>query len=137
LENPVEMDLSTPVGNNFARGLAILLRHAGCETDYVTVMGDIGEAFIMPGTEYDDKLTGGYADLGWWPLDRWHIVSRLQFLSWVNGVGLHHHDVDFGGIGSDPAKSYSKLFQSTVYNEITHGRTLLWKRAIGASQPQS
>jgi len=123
--NPVEIDPSIPNGNNFARGLAILLRHAGCKTDYVTVMGDVGEAFLMSGTEYDDKLTGGYADLGWWALDRWHIVSRLPFLSWVNGVELHHHDVDFGGIGPDPAKSYAKLFQATVCNEITHGRLLL------------
>ena len=125
LEKPIEIDPSTPVGNNFARGLAILLRHAGCETDYVTVMGDFGQAFILQGTEYDSKLTGGYADLGWWPLDRWNMVNRLHFLSWVNGMGLHHHDVDFSGIGPDPAKSYGMLFQTTVCHEITQGRALL------------
>jgi hypothetical protein len=125
LRKPLEIDSSAPVGNNFARGLTYLLRYAGCTTDYVTVMGDIGEAFTMGGTEYDDRLTGGYADLGWWQFDRWHIISRLPFLSWVNGVELHHFDVDFGGVAPDPAKSYARLFQKTVCHEITQGKVLL------------
>jgi hypothetical protein len=125
VENLVGLVQSTLNGNNFAKGLEILLRHAGCQTDYGTVMGDTGEAFLMAGTEYDPELTGGYADLGWWALDRWHIVSRLPFLSWVNGVELHHHDVDFSGVGPDPSISYARLFQATVCEEITHGRVLL------------
>jgi len=122
---PVDIDPSIANGNNFARGLTILLRHAGCETDYLTVMGDLGEAFILSGTEYDSKLIGGYADLGWWPLDRWHIASRLPFLAWVNGVALSHRDVDFSGVAPDPAAAYARLFQAMVCREINADRALL------------
>lgn len=125
LAHPLETDQTAPVGVNFAKGLAMMLSQAGCRTDYVTVMGDLGQAFIMQGCEYDESLTGGYRDLGWWPLDRWHFFSRLQFISKVNGVELKVHNVDFSGIGSDPENDYIKLFKTDVCEEITHGRALL------------
>ena len=94
LAESVEMDTLTDYGNSFARGVAVLLRHAGCQTDYATVMGDLGQAFILQGAEYDKELTGGYADLGWWPLDGWHVVSQLPFLSLANGLELDSQAID-------------------------------------------
>ncbi len=125
LKRTVEVNPHKTFGNSFARGLTTLLNHAGCNSDYVSIMGDIGQAFILQGSEYNENLTGGYADLGWWPLDRWHIVSRLNHLSKVYGLELIDKDVDFSEIIPDPEKGYKKHFESIVRREIDLDKPLL------------
>ena len=125
LQTPVQADGQTETGNSFGRGLAILLRHAGCQTDYPTVMGDLGQAFVTQGAEYDEALTGGYADVGWWPLDLWQMEGRLAFLADAAGCELTCQRVDFSEISPDPEAGYGKHFEETVRTEIADGKPLL------------
>ena len=66
------------------------LAHAGVESDYHTVMGDSGLAFITQADAYAtpwgkpvDKV-----DIGWWPLDPWGLFMRLEFLGRASGRTL-------------------------------------------------
>ena len=112
-------------GNSTVRGLALLLRDAGCDTDYPTVMGDIGQAFIIQGAQYADNLTDGEPDIGWWPLDRWHIEGRLPALSEMYGCALEYRGTDPDTVRADPAGSYHRLFEPTVRTEIAAERPLM------------
>jgi len=132
LSGGVTPDAEERTGNSLGRGLAVLLRHAGCETDYPTVMGDTGQAFVTQGVVYDDSLSGGYADVGWWPLELWHMESRLPFLSDVSGCALYCQRLDFGEVSSNPGAAYRKHFEGTVQAEIAAERPLisLWTCAF-------
>ncbi len=112
-------------GNSTVRGLALLLRDAGCDTDYPTVMGDIGQAFIIQGAQYADNLTGGEPDIGWWPLDRWHIEGRLPSLSEMYGCALEYQGTDPETVKADPVGTYHSLFEPTVRAEIAAGKPLM------------
>ena len=124
----LKTDTNNEVMNSFAHGLAFLLRQAGCDTDYTTAMGDLGQAFVIQGVEYDEALTGGYADIGWWPLDRWQIEERMGFLSDVNGCALYHYKTDFDSVITNPAGTYRKHFESAIQHEVIEGRSplVLW-----------
>ena len=119
-------------GSSFGRGLAMMLRHAGCDVDYNTVMGDIGQAFATQGTTYDPDLTGGYADIGWWPLDLFHMEDRLPHLSRVNGRTITCQWADFPEVAKDPRAFYEEHFKSSVQAEIMAGRPVLsvWHGAV-------
>ena len=132
LSAPIEADAVDQTGNSLARGLAIILRHAGCDLDYPAVMGYTGQAFATQGTIYDPDQTGGYADIGWWPLDLFHMESRLPFLSEVSGRVLTMKWADFDAVSPDPKGYYRTHFENTVRSEIAAGRPALsvWHAAF-------
>jgi hypothetical protein len=110
--------IGTESGNDFVRGVTLLLGHAGRDVDYATVMGDIGQAFIIQAAAYAPDLTGGYADVGWWPLDRWQTDSRLSFVASAHGCALNAKTVPFDTVKADPSGSYDHHFAAMVHSRV-------------------
>ena len=67
-------------GNWFARGLEVLLAHAGTPVDYDTLMGDLGLAFVLQASDQAPRY-GGALDVGWWPLEPACALTYLDFVS--------------------------------------------------------
>lgn len=63
--------------NSYVRGLDLILNHLGQKVDYISLMGDIGQAFIMQGEE--QNRINGAVDIGWWPLEPMTLI-RVNFL---------------------------------------------------------
>ncbi|MCL2641544.1 MAG: hypothetical protein FWD53_11910 [Phycisphaerales bacterium] len=74
----------------FARVFQMVLEYCGVACEYDTVAGDSGLAFILQAdggaTPYGAEVKE--LDLGWWPLDDWGAMLRLDFLGRVYGIGL-------------------------------------------------
>ncbi len=121
-------------GNEFARGLEVILNHAGTPVDYDTLMGDLGLAFIMQASDEVPRY-GGALDVGWWPLDPACIPTYLDFVSRTVG-----RRVD--SIGLQPAspaqlpRAYREKVQPRVEAALRSGRPFLanhdfWKVITG------
>ena len=119
-----------PVGhadnNSCARGLATVLQFLGDDTDYDTIMGDSGQAFIIQGEEDSTNLHDGAVDVGWWPLEPVGMTIRLDFLEKAVGRGLR--DVlpsrEAGGYSAyrrDPAAYYATWLAPTVQASLAQG----------------
>jgi len=68
--------------NNYVRGLGLILNYLGQKVDYITMIGDTGQAFIMQGEERN--RINGAVDIGWWPLEPMTLI-RLNFLGKTAG----------------------------------------------------
>ncbi len=96
--------------NGYARGLELILRKQGHETNFDMIMGDLGLAFIMQGEENTKNRINGAVDVGWWPLEPVAII-RLNFLQSVAG----HEIIDLK-LSADEVKSGGK----SAYYEKLH-----------------
>ncbi len=76
-------------GNEFVRGLEVLLGHAGHRTEYHTLMGDLGLAFVVQATS-EGPFIEGAPDVGWWPLDPVCIPTYLDFAGRAVGRRLYY-----------------------------------------------
>ena len=108
--------------NGYARGLDLVLNHLGQDADYVTIMGDMGLAFIMQGEENSTNVYDGAVDVGWWPLEPLGIV-RLSFLE--KTVGREIQDIKLPSGGGNPITSYKQWFESAVTSSIGNGKPCL------------
>ncbi len=81
-------------GNEFVRGLEVLLGHAGHRTEYHTLMGDLGLAFVVQASG-EGPFIEGALDVGWWPLDPVCIPTYLDFAGRAVGRRLYYS----GGTG--------------------------------------
>jgi hypothetical protein len=108
--------------NGLVRGLELILRRAGRDVDYVTMMGDVGQAFIAQGEENSANTIDGAVDVGWWPLEPLCAV-RLNFLE--RTVGQQIRDVkvparDIEGMRKDRMAYYKKHFEPVILSSLNN-----------------
>jgi hypothetical protein len=113
--------------NRFPSGLHLALSCCGVECDYDTVAGDSGMAFII---QADSLHTAWGAkrkelDIGFWPVDFWGALLRLDFLGQVYGHPLRamlEHEQEYA---ADEAGHFRKYFQEAVVQSLRDGRPVL------------
>jgi hypothetical protein len=110
--------------NSYCMGLASILQWLGHETDYHTVMGDTGQAFILQ-AESGAPLVGGAVDVGWWPLDTWGVEMRLPFLAGTTGRSLWLNSVPVSTYMKDPNAAYGRHIDIPLRASVVSGRPAL------------
>jgi len=110
--------------NSFARGLEVVLNYVGTETDYDTLMGDSGQAFIIQ-SEEGGPLLDGAVDVGWWPLDSWNMKARVGFVSKAVGRQIRWLPCDVDEYHADPAGYYRNHYELAVKESIAVRRPLV------------
>ena len=116
-----------PGVNRFPSAYHLALSHCGIACDYDTVAGDTGLAFIL---QADSLHTAWGAkrkelDIGFWPLDQWGALLRLDFLTRVYGRKFHAlvaHDEEYR---LDEAQHFRKHFEAAVVQSLREGRPAL------------
>jgi hypothetical protein len=106
--------------NRFARAVAMTLGHAGCPADYDTIMGDSGLAFILQADEYAISSDGD-VDIGWWPLDPWGAMLRLDFVGTTVGRGLRTLPGSREEYRADPRSHYVTHFEKEITEAVRKG----------------
>jgi beta-lactamase regulating signal transducer with metallopeptidase domain len=127
--------LAPAKGNAFAAGLASIVKWWGTESDYDTIMGDSGLAFIIQG-DANGALIDGALDLGWWPLDPWGAALRVDFLAQTLGHELRFMQADLDEWKADPAAYYHKHWDQDVRASLERGQAVLaegatWSLILG------
>ena len=110
--------------NRYARGFAITLAHCGVECDYDAIMGDSGLAFII---QSDENVTPWgkpikQVDIGWWPLDWWGALMRLDFVSRTVGRRLVRLHIDTELRRTDSKRHYREHFEKAVMEALRSNR---------------
>ena len=108
----------------YARGLELILSYLGHDIDYDTMMGDMGQAFIMQGEENSINLFEGAVDVGWWPLEPLGFI-RLNFLEKTVGREIRDAKLPMSEIGKDPIKSYEKWFEPMIRSSLRDNKPCL------------
>lgn len=116
--------------NGYARGLDLILNRTGSEADYVTIMGDIGLAFIVQGEENSINRLEGAVDVGWWPLEPLGMI-RLDFLEKTVGREIQDIKLPSGTGREDPISTYKQWFAPAVISSIEDGKPSLLR--VGTS----
>ena len=111
-------------GNRFASAYQITLTYCGAPCDYDTIAGDTGLAFIL---QADSKHTPYGAqvkelDLGWWPLDEWGAMLRLEFLGRAHGIPMRRLSASGDEYKADPATHFGKHHRSAIVECLEAGR---------------
>jgi hypothetical protein len=124
-------------GNEFARGLEVVLTHAGAPADYDTLMGDLGLAFMLQASDQAPRY-GGALDVGWWPLDPACVPTYLDFVGRTVGRRL-----DFVGLTpaapSELPRAFREQLQPRAEASLRHGSPFLanhdfWKVVTGCDR---
>lgn len=115
--------------NSYGQGLAMLLNYADIQTDYDTIMGDSGLAFILH-SEEGGPIIEGAVDVGWWPMVAWGVGMRLDFLGKTVGRKIRWVKGNDAECRADPKAHYWKYFDSEVKESITAGRLVLAEEDI-------
>lgn len=113
--------------HRFVSGYQLALSCCGIACDYDTVAGDSGMAFIL---QADSLHTAWGAkrnelDIGFWPVDQWGSLLRLDFLGRVYGrtfLALLEHEEEYG---KDEAEHFRKYFEGPVVQSLREGRPVL------------
>ena len=103
-------------GNRFARAYHMALSCCGATCDYDTVAGDSGLAFILQ-SDSDHRPHGANVaelDLGWWPIDPWGAMLRLDFLGRVYGIEMHRLPTVLDEYRDDVAKAFDRYHRRAV-----------------------
>ena len=103
-------------GNRIARAYQMALTCCGVACDYDTLAGDSGLAFILQ-TDSGHKPYGADVpelDLGWWPLDEWGGMLRLEFLCRVYGIRMHRLPLPMEDHKSDAAKAFDRYCRGAI-----------------------
>jgi len=103
--------------NGYARGLELILGYLGHDVDYITIMGDMGQAFITQGEENSINRFDGAVDVGWWPLEPLGIV-RFNFLERTVGREIQDVKVPPNEPKKDPVTSYRQWFEPVVVSSL-------------------
>lgn len=115
--------------NRLCSALSMVLRHLGSDTDYIQIVGDSGQAFILQA----DSVHGPYGregrplDLGWWPLDAFGVDARLGFLGRVHGIELQHISLldEFDVFSKHPALHYREKLHDLALENLRAGRPIV------------
>ena len=127
-----------PHGRNgispFGYGYFLSLRYCGAACDYHTIMGDTGLAFIL---QADTKHPAwgkpvDQLDIGWWPLDSWGALMRVDFLGKAAGVDFRVLRFNEGEYLANPAEHYERYFQDEVVKALHSGRAPVAVEGCGA-----
>ena len=110
--------------NGYARGLELVLDYLGHEVDYDTIMGDMGQAFIMQGEESSINVVEGAVDVGWWPLEPLGII-RLNFVERTVGREIRHIKLPRLETWKEPLGTYKQWFEPVVRSSVEDGRPCL------------
>jgi len=118
--SPRALRLSDPPaggdGNRLARAYQMSFSCCGVACDYDTVAGDSGLAFILQADSahrpYGADVTE--LDLGWWPLDEWGAMLRLDFLGSVYGVQMHRLPLAMDEYRADAAKAFESYHRGAI-----------------------
>jgi hypothetical protein len=115
-------------GNQFARGLEVLLTHAKVPVDYDMLMGDLGVAFTIQASE-KGAIIDGALDVGWWPLDPSCLPAYLDFVGGTVGrrIAYVSWPVEVPG---GPAAAYREKHQALVEGLIASGKPVLAKNSF-------
>ena len=113
--------------NRLVAALGMALGYVGAPTDYETVSGDLGTAFIFQADAqhkpHDTKVK--VLDMGWWPLDPWGVRLRLDFVSAVYGVPTRELPTALDEYRADPALHYRKYHEADVISSLRAGRPVV------------
>jgi hypothetical protein len=113
--------------DRYAAAFSIALSYLEATADYETVAGDTGLAFIFQA----DALHRPYGadvrnlDIGWWPLDEWGAVMRLDFLGRVSGVPVRQLPSVSEEHKADPARHYREHHEAEVTACLRAGRPVV------------
>ncbi len=106
--------------NRFIYGYSMSLSRCGTCCDYDTMMGDSGIAFILQAdsvhTPYGKPVK--QLDIGWWPLDPWGALLRLDFLGKVCGRELRSLPFSDSECEADAAKHYLDRFHAAIVEAL-------------------
>lgn len=116
-----------PGAHRFPSAYYMALSYCGIDCDYHTVTGDSGLAFIL---QADSLHTAWGAkrkelDIGFWPVDQWGSLLRLDFLGRIHGRKFHklfEHEQDYG---RGEAEHFRKHFQAAVLKSLWEGCPVL------------
>ena len=103
------------------------LTYMGVTADPISVAGDSGMAFILQA----DSLHRPWGtdrrelDIGWWPLDPWGAMLRLDFLSRVYGVPMRRLGSVPAEYSADDAEHYRKYHHLEVLRSLRAGRPVV------------
>jgi hypothetical protein len=114
-------------GNRLTRAIYMALSYCGAVCDYDTIAGDSGLAFIL---QADSKHTPYGAntpelDLGWWPLDEWGAMLRLEFLGRAHGIPLHLLPKVSDEWRADSAAHFAKYHRAAIQQCLEAGRPVV------------
>ncbi len=121
LPNPT-VGIDSP--DRLAAAFSMALSYLEAPVDYETVSGDTGLAFIFQA----DALHRPYGadvknlDIGWWPLDEWGALLRLDFLGRVSGVPVRKLPSVSDEHKADPAGHYRAHHEAEVAACLRSGR---------------
>ena len=124
LPNPT-VGIDSP--DRFAAAFSMALSYLEAPVDYETVAGDMGLAFIFQA----DALHRPYGadvknlDIGWWPLDEWGSLLRLEFLGRVSGVPVRQLPSVSEKYKADPAGHYREHHEVDVAASLRAGRPVV------------
>ena len=110
--------------DRYAAAFSMALAYIKASVDYETVVGDTGLAFIFQA----DALHRPYGadvrnlDIGWWPLDEWGAMMRLDFLGRASGVPVRQLPNVMAEYKADPARHYREHHQAEVTACLKAGR---------------
>ena len=110
--------------NRFAYGYSMAMQYCGQACDYDTVMGDSGLAFILQ-ADTEHRAWGKpvkQLDIGWWPLDPWGAMVRLEFVGRTCGRELSLLPSNDAEYEADSATAYRKYFHPAVVASLRAGR---------------
>ncbi|MBL8029360.1 MAG: hypothetical protein JNL74_23255 [Fibrobacteres bacterium] len=110
-------------GNHNARSLNETLRHSGTISSYDQLMGDLGLAFIL---QADSNWTAwglpvGQLDIGWWPLDAWGTLMRLDFVGKAVGQEIKILPFESELYSSDPEQHFKKHHAEPIQQALKSG----------------
>ena len=103
-------------GNRIARAYQMALTCCGVACDYDTLAGDSGLAFILQADSGNKPYGADVSelDLGWWPLDPWGAMLRLEFLCRVYGIRMHRLPLPMEDYKSDAAKAFDRYCRGAI-----------------------
>ena len=113
--------------DSYAAAFSMALSYLGAPADYETVAGDSGVAFILQADALHKPHDANISqlDIGWWPLDPWGAMLRLEFLSDVYGVPMRWLPAVVDEYRSDPARHYREHHEAEVTETLRAGRPVV------------
>jgi hypothetical protein len=114
-------------GNRIARAYQMALTCCGVECDYNAVAGDSGLAFILQSDSGHTPFGADVPalDLGWWPLDEWGAMLRLDFLGRVYGIQMRRLPLPVDDFKADAAKAFASHCRDAVIECIESQRPVV------------
>ncbi len=114
-------------GNRFAQAYRMAVSYCGSACDYDTIAGDSGLAFILQADSKHTPYGAGVKelDLGWWPLDDWGAMLRLDFLGSAHGIPLRRLATVGDEHKADPAAHFTRCHLPDILQCLHAGRPVV------------